>query len=205
MSKTENILLEYQKTIPKSLRIITNISHTDFFKELEYLDETGKLTEDSITEVFRDNLFKFPIPNIFFQDTKYEIVCRNHSADDKYSMNWHYDNKQLIKHKISNLQKIHSLQIISMDNKYIYGLYCKNPIQYTIIIYLDTYNIDFEGGEFHFHDEVVYPQRGMLLIFDANELHKVAPLTHGKRRAIVVKVLLSSANRACLTYSQPFI
>ena len=178
----ENILLEYQKTIPKSLRMITNIIHTSFFRELD------NLSEEKIADVFRDNLERFPIPNIFFQDTKYDIVFRNHTADDKYSMNWHYDNKQLIKHKISNLQKIHSLQIVSMDDKYIYGLYCKNPIQFTIIIYLDTYNIDFEGGEFHFHDEIIYPERGMILIFNSNELHKVSPLTRGKRRAIVVKV-----------------
>ena len=178
----ENILLEYQKTIPKSLRIMTNISHTNFFTQLD------NLSEKTITDVFRANLERFPIPNIFFQDTKYEIVFRNHTASDRYSMNWHYDNKQLIKHKISDLQKIHSLQIISIDEKFVYGLYCKNPIQFTIIIYLDTYNIDFEGGEFHFHDGVVYPERGMLLLFNSNELHKVAPLTRGKRRAIVVKV-----------------
>ena len=188
MSKIENILLEYQKTIPKSLRIITNINQTIFFKELEYIDINGELTDESIAEAFHRNIWRFPIQNIFSQDTKYEIVFRNHTENDKYSMNWHYDNKQLIKHKISNLQKIHSLQIVEMDDKYIYGLYCKNPIHFTIIIYLDTYNIDFEGGEFHFHDEIIYPERGMMLIFDANELHKVALLTSGKRRAIVIKI-----------------
>lgn len=188
-SKIENILLEYQKTIPKYSRIITNISHTSFFKELDSIEKLDKLCEESITNFFYENLWKFPIPNIFFQDTKYEIVFRNHIASDKYSMNWHYDNKQLIKHKVSNLQKIHSLQIVSIDDKYIYGLYCKNLIQFTIIIYLDTYNIDFKGGEFHFHDEIVYPERGMILIFNANELHKVSPLKSGKRRAIVVKIL----------------
>ena len=36
---SESILLEYQKTIPKSLRIITNIIHTSFFKELDNLDK----------------------------------------------------------------------------------------------------------------------------------------------------------------------
>jgi hypothetical protein len=181
--------LEYQKTIPKSLRIITNISHTFFFKELDSLDKLGELFEKSIETFFHENLWKFPIPNIFLQDTKYEIIFRNNVASDKYSMNWHYDNKKLIKHKITNFQKIHSLQIISMDDKYIYGLYCKNPIQFTIIIYLDTYNIDFKGGEFHFHDEIIYPEKGMLLFFNSNELHKVTPLTSGKRRAIVVKIL----------------
>ena len=115
----ENILLEYQKNIPKSLRIITNISNTDFFRELE------ELTEEKIAIFFHQNSERFPIPNIFFKDTKYEIVFRNHTASDKYSMNWHYDNKQLIK------RKIHSLQIISMDHKIVYGLYCKNPIQFT--------------------------------------------------------------------------
>jgi sugar-specific transcriptional regulator TrmB len=179
---SESILLEYQKTIPKSLRIITNISHTSFFKELE------KLSDDKISNFFHENLLRFPIPNVFFQDTKYEIVIRNHTESDKYSMNWHYDNKQLIKHKISDLQKIHSLQIVSMDEKYIYGLYCKNPIKSTIIIYFDTYNIDFKGGEFHFHDQTIYPQRGMLLFFHVDNLHKVTPLTGGKRRAIVVKI-----------------
>jgi hypothetical protein len=187
-SRIENILLEYQKTIPKSMRIITNIGHTEFFKELESLEKFGELSEESIADVFEKNIWRFPIQNIFFKDTKYEVVFRNHTASDKYSMNWHYDNKQLIKHKIANLQKIHSLQIISMDDKFVYGLYCKNPIQFTIIIYLDTYNIDFEGGEFHFHDEVVHPERGMILIFNANELHKVSPLIGGKRRAIVVKI-----------------
>jgi hypothetical protein len=187
MSKSENILLEYQKTIPKSLRIITNISHTAFFKELEYQDINEELTLESIMDVFQRNIWRFPISNIFFKDTKYEIVFRNHTESDKYSMNWHYDNKQLIKHKISNLQKIHSLQIVNIDDKYIYGLYCKNPIYFTIIIYLDTYNIDFEGGEFHFHDQIVYPEKGMLLYFESNDLHKVAPLTGGKRRAIIVK------------------
>jgi len=188
MSKIESILLEYQKTIPKSFRIITNISNTDFFRGLDYFDKMGELSEEKISIFLNENFWRFPIKNIFSQDTKYEIVFRNHTAADKYFMNWHYDNKQLIKHKISNLQKIHSLQIVSMDDKYIYGLYCKNPIHFTIIIYLDTYNIDFEGGEFHFHDQIIYPEKGMLLYFDANDLHKVSPLTHGKRRAIVVKI-----------------
>jgi hypothetical protein len=177
-----------KKTIPKSLRIIENINHTAFFIELEYLDKLGEFSEEKIADVFRANLERFPIPNIFFQDTKYEKQFRNHIASEKYSMKMAYDNKQLIKHKISNLRKIHSLQIISMDEKYVYGLYCKNPIHFTIIIYLDTYNIDFEGGEFHFHDQIVLPERGTIIIFDANDLHKVSLLTGGKRRAIVVKI-----------------
>jgi hypothetical protein len=43
-------------------------------------------------------------------------VFRNNTVIDKYSMKMAYDNKQIIKHKISNLQKIHSLQIVNMDD-----------------------------------------------------------------------------------------
>jgi len=187
MSKLDNILLDYQKSLPKSYRIITNISHTFFFKQLDNIDNIDK-TIDELTDVFQKNLYHFPISNIFYENTKYEIVFRNNTEYDNYSMKWHYDNKKIIKHKISDLQKIHSLQIISMDDKYIYGLYSKNPIRYTIIIYLDSYKTDFEGGEFYFHDEVIYPEKGMLLFFNADELHKVTPLIRGKRRAIVVKI-----------------
>ncbi len=82
MTKIENILLEYQKTIPKSLRIITNISHTDFFRGLDYLDKLAELSEDKIAIFLNENIWRFPIPNIFFQDTKYEFVFRNHTATD---------------------------------------------------------------------------------------------------------------------------
>ena len=125
ISKMENILLEYQKTIPKSSQIIENISHTDFYKQLDNLDKLGELNDSTIADLFRANLERFPISNVFFQNTKYEIVFRNHTAADKYFMKMAYDNKKLIKHKLSNLQ------IISMDDKYVYGLYCKNPIQFT--------------------------------------------------------------------------
>ena len=64
----ENILLEYQKTIPKSLRMITNIIHTSFFRELD------NLSEEKIANFFHQNSERFPIPNIFFEDTKYDIV-----------------------------------------------------------------------------------------------------------------------------------
>ena len=47
----ENILLEYQKTIPKSLRIIKNIIHTSFFRKLDILDKIGELS----IEIFGDS------------------------------------------------------------------------------------------------------------------------------------------------------
>ena len=84
---------------------------------MDNLDKLGELNDITIADIFRANLERFPISNVFFQNTKYEIVFRNHTAADKYSMKMAYDNKQLIKHKISNLH------IISMDDKYVYGLY----------------------------------------------------------------------------------
>ena len=87
-----------------------------------------------------------------------------------------YDNKQLIK------RKIYSLQIVNMD--YIV------KIRFNL---LDTYNIDFEGGEFHFHDKIIYSERGMLLFFNVDNLHRVTPLTAGKKREIVFPLSLCFA------------
>ena len=51
MSKTENILLEYQKTIPKSSRIIENISRTDFAKKQSQMYSERTL-KDSQSQMF---------------------------------------------------------------------------------------------------------------------------------------------------------
>ena len=185
ISKYDEILLNHRKTIVQSIEpYITNIASTDFFSGLESLIEKSP---ENLLDFFKENKHKLNIPQL---DTynNYEVIYRNNTAQDRYEMKWHYDNKKLIKHKISDLQKIHSVQIVHMDDKYIYGLYTKKPIRYTIIIYLDTYREDFTGGEFHFYNRTIYPRRGMLLFFTADELHKVSLLKSGRRRAIVVKI-----------------
>ena len=184
-SKYDEILLNHSKTIVQLIEpYITNIEHTEFFLGLESIVNT---TPENLIEFFKENKQKLNIPQL---DTynNYEVIYRNNTAKDRYEMKWHYDNKKLIKHKISDLHKIHNVQLIHMDDKYIYGLYTNKPVRYTIIIYMDTYIEDFNGGEFHFYNRTIYPRRGMLLFFTADELHKVSLLKSGRRRAVVVKI-----------------
>ena len=184
ISKYDEILLNHSKTIQSIEPYITNIASTEFFNELESISDT---TPENIIAFIKENKHKLNIPQLDNYNN-YEVIYRNNTAQDRYEMKWHYDNKKLIKHKISDLQKIHSIQIVHMDDKYIYGLYTNKPIRYTMIIYLDTYREDFTGGEFHFYNRTIYPRRGMLLFFTADELHKVSLLKSGRRRAIVVKM-----------------
>ena len=184
ISKYDEILLNHRKTIIQSIEpYITNIEHTEFFLGLESIEKTP----ENLIEFFNENKHKLNIPQLDTYNNS-EVIYRNNTAADRYEMKWHYDNKKLIKHKISDLQKIHSIQIVHMDDKYIYGLYTNKPIRYTMIIYLDTYREDFMGGEFYFYNRTIYPRRGMLLFFTADELHKVSFLKSGRRRAIIVKI-----------------
>ena len=183
-SKYDEILLNHRKTIQSMERYIINISSTDFFIGLESIEDQS---EENILAFFKENKHELNIPQLD-NYKNYDIIYRNNTSEDRYEMKWHYDNKKLIKHKISDLQNIHSIQVIHMDDKYIYGLYTNKPVRYTIIIYLDTYNVDFTGGEFHFYDRTIYPSKGMLLFFTADELHKVSLLKSGRRCAVVVKI-----------------
>ena len=185
ISKYDEIILNHRKIIVQPIEpYITNIVSTDFFSGLESVADS---TQENILDFFKENKHKLNIPQLDNYNN-YEVVYRNNTTADRYEMKWHYDNKKLIKHKISDLQKIHSIQIVHMDDKYIYGLYTNKPILYTIIIYLDTYREDFTGGELHFYNQTIYPRRGMLLFFTADELHKVSLLKSGRRRAVIVKI-----------------
>ena len=185
LSKYDEILLNHRKTIVQPIEpYITNIASTDFFSELESIVDSNP---ENLLAFFKENKHKLDIAQLD-NYKNYDVIYRNNTTGDRYEMKWHYDNKKLIKHKISDLQKIHSIQIVHMDDKYIYGLYTNKPIRYTIIIYLDTYREDFMGGEFHFYNQTIYPRRGMLLFFSADELHKVSLLKSGRRRAVIVKI-----------------
>lgn len=114
--------------------------------------------------------------------SKYDLVKRFHISDD-YNLNWHIDNRQLIKHKIEN--NTDNLEIIYSNDKFKYGLWTQtNSPKYTAVIYLTS---DFEGGEFCFVDKIIKPKRGDVIIFDSKEVHKVNKLKYGERNCYVIK------------------
>ena len=52
---------------------------------------------------------------------------------------------------------------------------------------MDTSNKDFIGGSIEFVDEVIQPFRGLCIIFDSRDIHKVNLLKKGTRRCLVTK------------------
>jgi hypothetical protein len=169
---------------------------------IQYNDESFINTIIELNEVNTKNIFEKELHNIIngmdipveykkeLKMLETEIIVRYKTKDDNYYFNWHFDDKKLIAHSKQYKDTLHNLEIIYEDDKNIYGLYNKNndkKLVYTLIFYINTHNIDFIGGEFCFIDKIIKPQKGMILLFHCDELHKVNLLNNGKRKAIVVK------------------
>jgi len=188
------ILYNYSKKILNQeildKRYILQYNDDNFINNIINLDDkdTKNIFQKELYNII-DNLditleYKQELKNL-----KYDIIIRNKTKNDKYYFNWHFDDKKLIIHNKNNKDKLHNLEFIYEDDKNIYGLYNnKNEkLLYTLIFYINSYNIDFNGGEFCFIDKIIKPVKGMILLFHSNELHKVNLLCNGKRKAIVVK------------------
>ena len=180
------VLFDYTNAFGPLFQLHQNIIDSNLMKSLLY---ESNLTTEKIQEIVLNNLDflkeMINLNNINLNTTKIEIVYRNNGPEDKYSMKWHIDDKQVMK---KNIQEVYNMEIIYQNDKHIYALYgTKNP-KYSIVLYLDSHNIDFQGGEFHFQNETILPQRGDVLIFDSRIVHKVDLLTSGRRRAILIKI-----------------
>ena len=169
------------------------------YNDESFINSITELNEENTKSIFEKELHniidRLNIPSRYKEELKIlqtEIIVRNKTKDDNYYFNWHFDDKKLIVHKKHNKNDLHDLEIIYEDEKNIYGLFNKNnnnkkKLVYTLIFYTSLWNIDFIGGEFSFVDKIIKPQKGMILLFHCDELHKVNLLNNGKRKAIVVK------------------
>lgn len=190
-----NILFNYgTKILDKHItvkRYITQYNDESFINTIANLDEEN--TKTIFQKELHNIINSLDIPIEYKEELKIletEIIVRNKTKDDNYYFNWHFDDKKLIAHSKHNKDVLHNLEIIYKDDKNIYGLYNKNndkKLVYTLIFYTNTHNIDFIGGEFCFINKIIKPQKGMILLFHSDELHKVNLLNSGKRKAIVVK------------------
>jgi hypothetical protein len=189
------ILYEYGKKILN--KHITDKRYIIQHNDESFINTITELNEENTKAIFEKELYniidRLNIPIEYKEELKNletEIIFRNKTKDDNYYFNWHFDDKKLIVHKKHNKDVLHNLEIIYEDNKNIYSLYNKNndkKLKYTLIFYTSTYSIDFIGGEFCFVDKIIKPQKGMILLFHCDELHKVNLLNNGIRKAIVVK------------------
>jgi hypothetical protein len=194
----EKILYEYGKkildednNIIKNRKII-NIYDLKFYRDLEvYIKNNDtNLVEDYVKKNIFDLLDLLDlIKNKDIINPDITIVKRFYNENDNYYMGWHFDDRQFIVQKIKNKDKLHDLEIINITNLKIYALYNKNKLPiFTVIIYFDSYNIDFTGGEVEFINFKYLPLKGDLLFFDSRDLHKVNKLNKGIRKCIVIKI-----------------
>lgn len=110
------------------------------------------------------------------------VICHKENTEG-FFMKWHLDDAKVIDHN-KNKSKVHD-QIYITETKALY--YKKKPI-FSLIVYESDYNIDFTGGTLEFIDgTTIYPKKGMYVLFDSNELHKVNIIKSGIRSAYLIK------------------
>ena len=111
---------------------------------------------------------------------KYKMKIVERKSEKDFQMNWHIDDMCIFRNSKSHCNKYNKQQIIP---------YCKeSPPIYTVILYYSTIDVDFIGGEFCFVDEKIKPVRGLGILFDSREVHRVNRVRDGLRESIVVKL-----------------
>jgi hypothetical protein len=196
----EKILYEYgekilyeNNDIIKNRKII-NIYDLKFYRDLEVHIKNNEtnILEDYVKKNILNLLDLLDlIKNKNIVNPDITIVKRFYNENDNYYMGWHFDDRQFIVQKVKNKDKLHDLEIINITNLKIYALYNKNKLPiFTVIIYFDSYNIDFTGGEVEFINLKYLPSKGDLLFFDSRDLHKVNKLNKGIRKCIVIKIYI---------------
>jgi len=179
-------------------RYFGNVADKMWFYHLETLvriKETPELIKEYleyyIQDIFEDlglpiEINNYCLLNLFDVVPRYSTVIQN-NKEKKYNLDWHFDNRTVVTNPIQKIDKLKNLETIGVFKNKVYSLwdYKRRP-KYTMIMYFNTYNSDFKGGEFKFIDDVIKPSYGDILFFNSNELHKVEPVI-GKRNALVLK------------------
>jgi len=130
-----------------------------------------------------ENIDKF-IKNLNLVDIeKYDIIATLKTHNQGFFMKWHVDDAQIIKHK----KEIEFDNQIKLNQKH-YLNYSEMVPEYTLIIYLSTYQVDFTGGTLQFSDDtIIDPQKGMYVFFNSKEPHRLNIIRSGIRSNYLIK------------------
>lgn len=150
------------------------------------LFEEGRMIEQRKIGIF-DHYESFSLELvksiINVDDYDYQI-CEKHN-ETGFSMDWHLDDGVVVKHSKSRLPT-HGHHIFIDSNKTIY--YAKRKPIYSVLVYDNTYGVDFTGGELEFCDgTIILPNRGMYVLFNSDELHRVNKIKSGTRNTWLIK------------------
>ena len=85
---------------------------------------------------------------------------------------------------------LHSDMYMLDGSKWNDGTGREDELEYSALLYLSDYNVDFTGGEISFpkQDMTILPEKGMLVFFrgDLDHPHEVSIITGGSRYAIIM-------------------
>ncbi len=119
---------------------------------------------------------------IDFDNYEYEIVKKTNTIG--FFMNWHLDNALVIKNKKTDEKNPDKVYI---SDRHTLHYYIKKPI-FSLLVYESDYKKDFNGGTLEFIDgEIIKPKKGMYVLFNSNELHKVNKILSGERTNYLIK------------------
>ncbi len=122
---------------------------------------------------------------INFDKFSYDLVKKINT--EGFSMKWHIDNAKLIRHKKNFVKEKNIADQIVLNEKYALHYHLNRP-QYTLLLYESDYNKDFTGGSLEFIDNtIIYPQKGLYILFDSREIHKVNKILSGTRINYLIK------------------
>jgi len=151
-------------------------------KVLEY---GKKILEDNPEIAQRRIFFQFNLENkiedlfMIYGLDKYEIKIVERKSESGFEMGWHQDDISFHRNSKKHCEKY---------NKNELKPYCiSNPPKYTMLLYYSTIGEDFEGGEFCFVDRKIRPTKGMGILFDSREIHKVNRIKKGEKKVKIIK------------------
>ena len=120
------------------------------------------------------------IPHFCLNDVTYYLKKRSHK--DGFSMKWHVDDAIIM-----NVPKENPYPDMPISDKKML-VYREQKPTYTLMVYQSSYGTDFDGGTLEFVDgTIIEPKRGMYILFDSREVHRLNEIISGERNSILIK------------------
>ena len=165
----------YMQIYGKKILFDTNIKNS---RKIGIIKNYENFNIDILKEILNEcNLFDI-------DDYQYSIKSKQNKTN--YEMKWHVDDACITKTNNNEYDK-ENLNFVS-NKQFLHFKYPDTKPKYSLIIYETEYNKDFTGGELIFADEfVIIPKRGLYVLFDSREVHKVNKVKTGIRNHVLVK------------------
>ena len=178
-------------------RFYGNVKDSMWFYHLETLvriQESPTLIKEYLQYNIMNIIEGLELPqeiNNFCLLNDFDVVPRHsslHNVKNKNSdLNWHFDNRVPVVHPLEKKEKLRDIEIIGEFKNKVYGLWdMKRRPKYSMVIYFNSHDIDFTGGELLFIDGIFKPSYGDVVFFNSNEIHK-ANRANGTRNALLLK------------------